>query len=76
MTQPRAKPKIWQNDREHYFVDRVFRPLLQTGPHCVPTSLAAQAGQQIDALMLSVLIRHTPAGGRDSVHYWLDNACL
>ena len=36
--------KLWPNDQEHYFVDRVFQPRRQTGPHCVSTALAVLTG--------------------------------
>ena len=35
-----ANSTLWPNDGEHYFRDRNLRPLLQSGPHCVSTSLA------------------------------------
>jgi hypothetical protein len=36
--------KLWPSDQEHYFADRVFRPLRQSGPHCVSTALAVLTG--------------------------------
>jgi hypothetical protein len=31
---------LWSNDREHFYHDRDFMPLMQVGPHCVSTTLA------------------------------------
>jgi len=36
--------KLWPDDHEHYFAERVLVPRWQTGPHCVSTALAVMTG--------------------------------
>ena len=36
---------LWTNKDEYFFRDRIIQPILQTGPHCVSTTLAMLIGQ-------------------------------
>jgi hypothetical protein len=37
---------LWSNGEEHFFRERLFKPIKQSGPHCVSTALAILTGKR------------------------------
>lgn len=61
--------ELWPKDKEYFFKDRQFIPLLQEGPHCVSTSLAILTGEPPEYFQQNINTQD-PVSWSDALHPW------
>lgn len=66
--------KLWPNKDDHFFRDRVLRPIRQNGPHCVAAVLAILASAEPE-LFQHAINTQDPFSWSDAIARWNMKLC-